>query len=75
VYAIYLLDENEALPATISFKGLTPAKGARLQLLGANNKLVWKTTAAGVEVQIPASLRSKGFQHAVAIKIPAVEKM
>lgn len=75
VYAIYLLDENEQLPAVISFRGLTPAKGARLQLLGANNKLVWKTTAAGVEVQIPASLRNKGFQHAVAIKIPAVEKM
>ena len=75
VYAIYLLDENEQVPATISFKGLTPAKGARLQLLGASNKLVWKTTDAGVTVQVPEAIRQKGFKHAVAIKISAVEKM
>jgi alpha-L-fucosidase len=75
VYAIYLLDENEKLPAVISFKGLTPAQGTRLQVLGTTNKLVWKTTDAGVAIQVPESIRQKGFQHAVAIKIANVEKL
>jgi alpha-L-fucosidase len=75
IYAIYLLSENESLPAAITFKGLTPARGAHLQMLGAKNRLVWKTTAAGVEIKIPESIRRQGFKHAVAIKIPAVEKV
>ncbi|HVI49491.1 MAG TPA: alpha-L-fucosidase [Chitinophaga sp.] len=75
VYAIYLLDEHEQLPATISFNGLKPARGARLQMLGAKDNLVWKTNVSGVEVKIPESLRQKGFQHAVAIRISNVENM
>ncbi|MFY0252417.1 alpha-L-fucosidase [Chitinophaga sp. 30R24] len=75
VYAIYLLDENEALPAQISFKGLQPVKGAHLQLLGSEKKLMWKTSDAGVVVEIPASLRGGGFKHAVAIRISNVEKV
>lgn len=75
VYAIYLLDEQERLPATIVFKGLKPAKGASLQLLGASGKLVWKTEGDAVTVHIPEKLRQQAWNYAVAIRIGAVEKM
>ncbi len=73
VYAIYLLDKGEQLPAVITFKGILPAKGARLTLLGAREKLNWKKTAGGVAVSIPAALLKQSWEHAVAIKIPAVQ--
>lgn len=73
VYAIYLLDKGEQLPAVITFKGIIPAKGARLTLLGAREKLSWKKTAGGVAVSIPAALLKQSWEHAVAIKIPAVQ--
>ncbi|RAJ10842.1 alpha-L-fucosidase [Chitinophaga skermanii] len=66
VNAIYLLDENEQLPATITFKGITPAKGATMKVVGTNTTVKWKSTANGVEITVPASLQSKGFKHAVA---------
>ncbi|NSL88592.1 alpha-L-fucosidase [Chitinophaga sp. Mgbs1] len=75
VYAICLLDENESLPAVISFKGIRPKKGGSVNMLGASGKLVWKTTGNGVEVKLPEVLRSKGFKHAVAIRLGSVEKM
>ncbi|SKA02407.1 alpha-L-fucosidase [Chitinophaga eiseniae] len=75
VYAIYLLDEQERLPATIVFKGLKPAKGASLQLLGASGKLMWKTEGETVTVHIPEKLRQQAWNYAVAIRIGAVEKM
>ena len=72
VYAIYLLDNGETLPATISFKGLTPAKGAQVQLLGTNSRLSWKTTGGSTVITIPAALQKKGFENAVALRISAV---
>jgi alpha-L-fucosidase len=72
IYAIYLLDKNEKLPAAISFKGITPAKGARISLLGAKEKLSWKRSGDSVEISIPASLQQKSWQHAVALKIDRV---
>jgi len=72
VYAIYLLGENEKLPATISFKGLTPAKGAKMIMLGAKEKLSWKKAGEVVEVSLPAAIQGKPWQHAVAIRIDHV---
>ncbi|KAA2240628.1 alpha-L-fucosidase [Chitinophaga agrisoli] len=73
ICAIYLLDENEKLPATVSFSGITPAKGATLTLLGAKGKLNWKTNSnGGVQITIPASLQQQSWQHAIAIKIDRV---
>jgi alpha-L-fucosidase len=72
VYAIYLLNENEKLPAAISFKGLTPAKGAKVVMLGAKEKLSWKKTGEVVEISLPAAVQGKPWQHAVAIRIDRV---
>lgn len=73
VYAIYLLDKGEKLPATISFSGLKPVKGAKLTLLGAKDKLSWKATADGAQISIPAAIQKKEWKNAVAIQIPAIE--
>lgn len=73
VYAIYLLDKGEKLPATISFSGLKPVKGAKLTLLGAKDKLSWKATADGTQISIPAAIQKKEWKNAVAIQIPAIE--
>ncbi|RBL92711.1 alpha-L-fucosidase [Chitinophaga flava] len=75
VYAIYLLDNQEKLPATITFKGLKPARGAAMQLLGASGKLGWKSVGDTVTVSIPEKLRQQAWNYAVAIRIEAVEKM
>lgn len=73
VYAIYLLDKGEKLPATISFSGLKPVKGAKLTFLGAKDKLSWKATADGTQISIPAAIQKKEWKNAVAIQIPAIE--
>lgn len=73
VYAIYLLDKGEKLPATISFSGLKPVKGAKLTMLGAKDKLSWKATATGTQISIPAALQQKDWKNAIAIQIPAIE--
>ncbi|MBV7533353.1 alpha-L-fucosidase [Chitinophaga sp. sic0106] len=75
VYAIYLLDDQEKLPATITFKGLTPAKKARVEILGGAKSLVWKTANGSTVINIPSAMQGKGFKHAVAIRISAVEKL
>jgi alpha-L-fucosidase len=67
------LDKGEKLPATISFSGLKPVKGAKLMMLGAKDKLSWKATADGTQINIPAALQQKEWKNAVAIQIPAVE--
>jgi alpha-L-fucosidase len=72
IYAIYLLNQNEKLPATITFRGITPAKGARVSLLGAKEKLGWKKTGDTVEISIPGSVQQKPWRYAVAIRIDGV---
>lgn len=69
IYAIYLLDENEELPAKISFKGVNVKKGTKLGLLGSKGNLSWKAAGDQVTVSLPASARKQAFKHAVAIKI------
>ncbi|ASZ09523.1 alpha-L-fucosidase [Chitinophaga pendula] len=74
VYAIYLLDEGEQLPAQISFNGLLPAQNARLSLLGNNTRLKWKKEGNKVMVTLPPSTPRIKPQHAIAIHISAIEK-
>ena len=70
-YAIYLTSkEGEAMPQPISFAGLAPAPGSKVQLLGSRKNLSWQTDAAGrTVVAIPASLaQSPPCRHAFALK-------
>lgn len=69
IYAIYLLEEKEGLPATISFKGLNLKKGTKVSILGAKGNLSWKANGDETVIAIPASARKSVFSHAVAIKL------
>jgi len=73
---IYLLDENEKLPAEIQVKGFTPAKGAKISMLGSKgNSLKWKADGTGFKVSIPES-QSKALpsKYAVVLKVSQVNK-
>ena len=57
-YAIYLADESEdSLPEKISFTKFYPSAGVNIQILGRNQELKLKKTAAGFEIEIPESIR------------------
>lgn len=56
VNAIYLAAEGEkTMPATITLKGVKPAKKASISLLGFKGNLKWKTVNGETVVSIPAS--------------------
>jgi len=70
-YVIYLLDENEKLPAEIQVKGFTPAKGAKISLLGRKGSSVkWKADGSGFKLSVPESWsKSLPSGYAVAFKV------
>jgi alpha-L-fucosidase len=66
IYAIYLLKENESVPATISFDGMDiPAKSSA-QLVGSNQKLKLKKAGTSTVISLPKNSTAK---HALTIKI------
>lgn len=74
VNIIYLLDENEKLPAELQVKGFTPEKGAKISLPGKKgSSLKWKTDKAGFSISIPESL-SNGLpsKYAIVLKVSKV---
>lgn len=59
VYAIYLPGENEkSIPSEILVKGITPAPGTKVKLLGVSQTLQWKKNATGFTIFIPSSLQN-----------------
>jgi alpha-L-fucosidase len=58
-YAIYLADENEAVPARFSIEKLSLPKGAKVTLLGDTTPLKWTATGSETQVVIPEKLGKK----------------
>lgn len=75
-YIIYLLDENEKLPAEIKATGFVPEKGAKISLLGKKgSSLKWKADASVFKLSIPESLsKALPSTYAVVFKISQVAK-
>jgi len=75
-YIIYLLEENEKLPAEIQVNGFIPEKGAKISSLGKKgSSLKWKADGSGFKVSVPESLtKTLPSQYAVAFKVSAVAK-
>lgn len=73
-YIIYLLDENEKLPAEIQVKGFTPEKGAKISLLGKKGSSVkWKTDGIGFKLSVPESLsKALPSKYAIAFKVSQI---
>ncbi len=72
-YLIYLLDENENLPAGIQINGFVPAKGAKISMLGSKGSIKWKSGENSFTIQIPAS-QSKDLpsEYAVVFKVSKI---
>ncbi|HAQ20296.1 MAG TPA: alpha-L-fucosidase [Prolixibacteraceae bacterium] len=70
---IYLLDENEKLPAEIQIKGFTPEKGAKIALLGKKgSSLKWKADGSGFKISIPENqTKTLPSTYAVVFKVSA----
>lgn len=58
-YAIYLADENEAVPTRFSIEKLSLPKGAKVTLLGDTTPLKWTATGSETQVVIPEKLGKK----------------
>ena len=75
-YIIYLLDENEKLPSKIEVRGFSPAKGAKISMIGMKgSNLKWNAGVDGFSFSIPASyLNALPSEYAVTFRVSAVDK-
>jgi len=75
-YALYLASADEkTMPAEIRLASVTPARNARVTLLGTNANLRWEKRGSDLFVFIPEPLqKNPPCAHAWAIKISALEK-
>lgn len=55
-YAIACIKEKTPVPATISWKGNVPAKGAKVKLLATGKNVSWKQQGDEVVVTVPAAI-------------------
>ncbi len=70
-YGIYLLDENESLPAEIQIEGLVPGRGSGIRILGKyGNPLQWDSDGKSLKIRVPESQRrTTSAQYAVVLKV------
>ncbi|HOD84193.1 MAG: Alpha-L-fucosidase [Planctomycetes bacterium ADurb.Bin126] len=59
VCAIYLADEGESLPRSISFAGPAPKAGSKVRLLGFEPALKWRGDSGKTVVEVPPEARAK----------------
>ena len=70
LFGIYLADEGETMPVSITLKGIKAPKHAKITMLGVSGNCQWKQIDEGVVVTISASARkSPPSQYAWAFKI------
>ncbi len=73
IYAIYLLDEGEAVPRTIALKNIAPAPGTSPRLLGYDTELKWQRDGAGARITLPEAIcRQAANDCAVSLRISAI---
>lgn len=74
---IYLLSENEKLPAEIQVKGFVPEKGAKITVLGKKgSSLKWKAVEKGFTISVPESvIKAAPSIYAVTFKVGKVRSL
>lgn len=72
VHAIRLADESERLPPeTLTIRGIAPAAGARVRLLGDGTPLQWRREGDATVVTIPSAVRTRAAgAYAWSIALP-----
>ncbi len=71
-YAIVCLQENEATPATITWKGNLPKKGSRVKLLQTGKNVKWELNGDEVKVTVPPSIKGKKDVAALAFSFKTI---
>lgn len=77
VNIIYLLAENEKIPAQIVVNGFVPGKGAKISLIGrSGSSLKWRGAGSGFTISVPAAL-SKAIpsEYAVVLTVDKIGKL
>jgi alpha-L-fucosidase len=70
LYAIYLLDEGEVIPAEIELKNIGAAAGVTTRLLGSDIELKWQRDGAGMRITVPEKVRNQAANsYAVSLRI------
>ncbi len=66
VYALYLADEDEAIPPSkLMFYGFVPRKGSAVRMLGVREPVRWERSGKGVLLTLPAAaLKNPPCRHA-----------
>jgi alpha-L-fucosidase len=74
IYAIYLLDDNETVPAKITLRGIAPAPRAQVRVLGgARTNLVWNREGETNVIEIPPQERERlAGAYAFAVRLSAI---
>lgn len=73
VYAIYLLEEGEAVPETIALRSIVPVPGASLRVLGYDTELKWQRHGAGVHITVPERVRRQSANScAVSLRLATI---
>ena len=66
LYAIYTIEENEQIPATITWKGNIPQ--GRMLLLQNGKKVKYKVEGDTVIVQVPGNVRAESLVFSFNVK-------
>ncbi len=76
VNIIYLLAENEKIPAKIQIKGFVPEKGAKITMLGKNgSSLKWEADGPGFKISVPVAIsKAMPSEYAVVLTIDRIIK-
>lgn len=72
-YALVCLNQNQPVPATVSWKNNLPKTGSKMTLLQTGETVRWTRKGEGVEVMLPASLLKKELFPALALEFVASE--
>ena len=54
--AIYCIDKKDGVPASVSWNGNTPKRGAKMKLLETGKYVKWKKEGDKIVVQVPENM-------------------
>lgn len=67
IYAIYLLEEEEEIPAAITISGINIPDGSKIEMLGTKGKLKWRKSGDSYTITIPAKKAPSDLAFALKI--------
>jgi alpha-L-fucosidase len=63
--AIYCIDKKKGIPASVSWNGNAPKRGAKMKLLETGKYVKWKLNGDEVTVQLPKNISADAIALAL----------